>query len=107
MARWHRRAVEFIRRVRIDAYPDHTRPFEDDTPEPDVDAKAVAKRLPRPRQGRLRLVVMGRDEQGRFTRQRVVPLAGATLEQLDLGHRLVAGWLTGEIKRVVEGFDDE
>lgn len=104
--RWYRRASDFIRRVRFDAYPDHARPFEDAVPEPPVDIDAVRERLPRPRQGRLELVVVERGERGRFARQKVVPLAGATLEQLDLGHRLVAGWLTSEIQRVVEGFDD-
>jgi pilus assembly protein Flp/PilA len=61
--RWLRRAVEFVERVRTDAYPDHLTPFEDLDPAPSDAAPAeplppaIAERLPRPRHRKVRLMV--------------------------------------------------
>jgi hypothetical protein len=98
---WRHRAAEFVKRVRWDAYPDHAQPFGPPPDEPPVDVEAVRKRISRPKQGRLRLMVVGRKQ------ARVVPLAGAKLEGLDFRHRLVAGWLASEIARIVEELRDE
>ena len=97
--RWIRRAADFVHATRVDAYPDHARPFEGRTAgapprdDPPVDEAAVARRLPRPKAGKVRLLVVSGD------RMRSVLPKGWTLERVDLTRRASQLWVLGEIER--------
>jgi pilus assembly protein Flp/PilA len=87
--RWARRAQVLFERLRYDAYPDHQQPFEDIEPRPlPVPEPRSAPRL---RHGEVYLMVVGRKH------ARLVPLAGVSLDRLDLGRRIVQGWLLSAI----------
>jgi pilus assembly protein Flp/PilA len=87
--RWARRAQVLFERLRYDAYPDHERPFEDIEPRPlPVPEPRTAPQLGH---GEVYLMVIGRKH------ARLVPLAGASLDQLDLGQRLVQGFVLSSI----------
>lgn len=100
-ARWERSAIEDAERTRFDAYPDHVQPFDGLYLEAKEDPEALPSTKPH---GRTRLMIVGRRH------ARVVPLAGASLEQMDFTKRTTQGWLADEISRVskeVVALDDE
>lgn len=91
-ARWRRNAADFARQNRYDAYPDHERPFEDIESHLPVPERL---RTPKARHGEVYLMVVGRKH------ARLVPLAGTSLDHIDLGRRMVQGWVLGAIHRTM------
>jgi hypothetical protein len=105
-SRWHRRAVEFVQRVRYQAYPDHLRPFEDvDAPEgePPSDEplpSAIAERLPRP-SGRKKRLLIADDR-----RIRVIHLEPFSLSRPDLWGRGFQAFLANAIRKAMDELDE-
>jgi pilus assembly protein Flp/PilA len=99
--RWTRRAYAIFERLRYDAYPDHDRPFEDIEPRPlPVPEPRSGPRL----HGEVYLMVVGRKH------ARLVPLAGASLDRLDLARRMVGAWVLDGIRETaleVVALDEE
>lgn len=106
MARWHRRAVEFIRRVRVDAYPDHLNPFEDVEPPPDDVAPAqpldpaIAERLPKPKR-KVRLMVASGHK------MREVHIEPFSLSRPDLWTRGFLAFLGNAIRKAIAELGDD
>jgi pilus assembly protein Flp/PilA len=88
--RWTRRAHALVERLRFDAYPDHEHPFEDIEPR-SLPVPERTRGRPTVRHGEVYLMVVGRKH------ARLVPLAGASLDRIDLGRRVVQAWVLAAI----------
>lgn len=98
--RWRRGAIDFVKRTRYDAYPDHELPFEDMLRQLPI----VAPKKPRPRHGEVHLMVVGRQN------ARLVPLAGTSIDKINMTKRMIQGWLAYEITTTVDkviAYDEE